>query len=109
MLLLKIDISLSDIIISVFSTTMIDALCFQKPVIKVKFGNEKNPLFDTNDVIVNSNLISLSKNINSIFSNSNEKIKNNLFEFIKDQYSLPENNPSNILQYILSKNMEQSN
>ena len=102
-------ISLSDIVLSVFSTTMIDALCFQKPVIKVKFGNEKNPLFDTNDVIVNSNLISLSKNINSIFSNSNEKIKNNLFEFIKDQYSLPENNPSNILQYILSKNMEQSN
>ena len=87
---------------------MIDALCFQKPVIRVKFSNEKNPLFDSNNVIVNSNLISLHENINSILLSNNEKIKNNVIEFIQDQYCIPENNPSNILECILSKNMEEN-
>ena len=101
-------ISLSDIVLSVFSTTMIDALCFQKPVIRVKFGVEKSPLFDSTNVIINSDLKSLSTNINSILLNSNQKIKNDIVEFIKNQYGIPENNPSKILDSILSKNISKN-
>ena len=97
-------ICLSNIVISVFSTTMLDALCFQKPVIRVKFGNEKHHIFDNTNAIITSKLDSLSKHIDIILNDKSkmETISNNIQEFIKEQYGIPENQPGLVLKEILN-------
>lgn len=97
-------ICLSDIVISVFSSTMIDSLCFRKPVIRVKFGDEKHQIFDNTNVIITSNLESLSTNITNLIKNQTNlnKLSNNISKFVKEHYGIPEDNPANILQKILT-------
>ena len=97
-------ICLSDVVLSVFSTTMLDALCFQKPVIRVKFGNEKHHIFDNTNAIITSTLDFLSKHIDMILNNKNkiETINNDIQEFIKEQYGIPENQPELVLKEILN-------
>lgn len=95
---------ISSIVVSVFSTTMIDALCFKKPVIEVKFRDQKHPIpFEEYGAVVTARLDSLSSNIISI-SNESKKIQElalNRDQFLKDQFGLPELNPKIILQQIL--------
>ena len=50
-------IYLSSLIVSVFSSTMLDALCFDKPVIRVKFENEFISTLDSSKVIFLSKFI----------------------------------------------------
>ena len=93
----------SSIVISVFSSTMIDSLFFDKPVIRVKFNKEIHPIFDKTDAIVTSSLQSLPQNIHKILDS--EKERNSLIQkgrvLLKDHYGIPEENPDLILKTLL--------
>lgn len=96
-------IYLSSLIVSVFSSTMLDALCFNKPVIRVKFGNEFISTIDSSKVIQSTELSTLSENILNVLSDDNirKEIDANRSFFIKDQYGIPENEPAKILSKLL--------
>ena len=99
-------ISISSVVVSIFSSTMIDALCFQKHVIQVVFDNVKWPVpVEESGVILLSELPQLSKNITKILEDENlrNSLLKNIVGFIKNHYSIPENNPSNIIQDVLSR------
>ena len=99
-------ISISSIIVSVFSTTMIDALCFNKNSIQVIFDNIKWPILkDKSDVISVSELYDLSKTIVDILEDKNLRnlLSKNRINFIKNHYNLPETDPLGVLSDIISK------
>lgn len=93
----------SSLVISVFSSTMIDSLFFDKPVIRVKFDREAHPIFDKTDAIITSNLHSLKDNVHKILDS--EKEHDILIQkgrvLLKDHYGIPEENPDLILKTIL--------
>ena len=98
---------LSSIVVSVYSTTMIDALCFKKPVIQVKFQTEIHPIpFEKYESVLTSTINSLYDNIVTILND--DKLRNKLSKnrdiFLKDQYGLPEKNPQLKLFKILNVN-----
>ena len=97
-------ISISSILVSVFSTTMLDALCFQKNSIQVIFDNVKWPILkDKSDVILISELHDLSKNIINVFEDKNLRnmLSKNRINFIKNHYNLPKNNPMTVITDII--------
>jgi len=98
-------IHISDIVISVYSNSMMDALCLKKPVIRVTFDNIQHIIpYDEYGVVVSCELNELSKEIENILSNKKlrEKLSNNRVKFIKDQYNIPESNPELLLDKILN-------
>ena len=99
-------IQTADIVISVFSSTMIDALCFDKPVIKIKFENEKNSIFDLTDVVIETKLEELSNVIYKILSDNDyhNSFSNSIKKFVKEQYGIPEQNISNSITDLIEKN-----
>lgn len=93
-------IFISSVIISTFSTTIIDALCFDKPVIQVKFNDVKFSMpYDNFNAVYYSELEKLDKTIFDIFSNQElvTNLKTNGKQFIKKYYNIPEDNPEKIL------------
>jgi len=96
----------SDIVLSVFSSTIIDSLCFRKPVIMVQFGDKTHPIFNSTNVIIKSNLENLSRNIGDILKNKNSKssFQMEILNFVKEHYGIPESNPEFILNQILNEN-----
>jgi len=96
-------IYMSSMIVSIFSSTMLDALCFKKPVIKVNFGNAYSTPLDGYGVVINSELDDLQKNIQMIVTDDKirNKLKKNCFQFIKDSYNIPEQKPESILKKVL--------
>jgi len=96
-------IYLSSITISIFSSTMLDSLCFDKPVIRVRFQDDFNPIFDDSGAITTIDLPNLSSTIKKIFLS--DEIMNSLLlhrkQFVKDQYGLPEENPQLLLKNII--------
>jgi len=100
-------ICLSDIVVSVFSSTMLDSLCFKKPVIRVRFGDEKHQIFDNTKALITSDLEDLSNHIISILNNNMilNNLKNQILEFVKDQYGIPEENPKEKLKDILQEDV----
>ena len=96
-------LSVSDLILSFFSNTLLDALCFEKPVIRVKFGSFQHPIFDNSDALLSTSLDNLIATINLIFTNS--KVRKNLIlnskRLIKEQLNIPISHPKKILDDIL--------
>ena len=84
---------------------MIDSLCFQKPVIRVKFDNDKHPIFDLCSAIISSDLPSLKNNILKIFESKDYKdsLSQNMAKFVNENYGIPENNPKVILSKLLGE------
>ena len=99
-------IYLSSVVVSTFSTTMIDALCFGKPVVQVRFDkiDYKMP-FDNLDVIMPKNLEDLSEGILEILNNEElrKKMVRNSGKFVKKYYNIPIDNPESILQNVLNE------
>jgi len=97
-------IYISSVVVSVFSTFMLDSLCFKKPVIRVKFSDEEPIIpYDKFSVIVTTELNKLSEKINNILQNP--EIKDNLFRnlesFLKSQYNIPNTQPGLIIQKLI--------
>ncbi|MFW9928577.1 MAG: hypothetical protein ACFFD1_04225, partial [Candidatus Thorarchaeota archaeon] len=98
-------IFISDLVLSFFSNSLLDALCFEKPVIRVKFGSFQHPIFDNSKAILSIPVENLASTIKEVLTNP--KIKENLINnariLIKDQLNIPISNPLLILQNILNK------
>lgn len=94
---------ISDLVLSFFSNALLDALCFEKPAIRVKFGSYQHPIFDNSEALLSTSLDDLPKTINQVFNNS--KIRENLIlnskSLIKEQLNIPIPNPRIILDDIL--------
>jgi len=95
---------ISDLVLSFFSNTLLDALCFEKPVIRVKFGSYQHPIFDNSEALLSSSLDNLISTINLVFTDS--KVRENLIlnskTLIKEQLNIPISNPRKILDAILT-------
>jgi hypothetical protein len=101
-------IHISSVVISVGSTTLIDSLCFDKPVIQVIFENKQFlPMLEENKVVIISNLHDLEKNIMQATSDKNleQLLTKNRTKFLKDQYNFPDGNFETIKEILqLEKN-----
>ena len=97
-------IQLSSVVVSTFSTTVIDSLCFEKPVIQVTFENTefKNP-FDDFRPIIYTDFKKLSITISDVLDGKiyNEDIIKRGKIFLKKYYNIPEENPDLILKNLL--------
>lgn len=97
-------IFLSSLVISIYSTTILDAICLLKPVIRVKFTETTPNLpYDEADVVYPTSLENLP---NSILKLKNDhEIMNKLImngkKFAKAQYNIPNNNSHVLLKEIL--------
>lgn len=96
---------ISNVVVSVYSTTMMDALCFKKPVIQVKFKDETHPIpFEKYGAILTTKVNNLSSAIISILENSSikEKLQSNREQLLREQYGLPKTNPEKLLKHLIS-------
>ena len=97
-------ISLSSVVISVFSTTMYDALCFEKPVIRVKFSENEQQMTDLSQIITTSTLEEISSKIVHLLENfDSQAFSKKSKDFIKEQFGLPEEEPEKILKSLIDK------
>ena len=97
-------IHISSVVIAVSSNVMTDALCLEKPVIRVKFNDVEHMVpYDKFGVVVSTNLDGMVYEINKIIDNENERknLKKNLPQFIKEQNNIPSQNTELILKKIL--------
>jgi len=95
-------ISLSSVLISVFSTTMYDALCFEKPVIRVNFSKSIPHQIDLSEVVIVSSLTNLNDTVIDLSKNlSSENFSIKSKDFIKEQFGLPEKNIKNEINNLL--------
>ena len=97
---------ISTVVVSIFSTAIIDSLCFKKPVIEVQFENIGSPIpFDKWGVVLSVKVSDISKKISEILNN--EEIKNNIIKnsqrFLKNLYNIPEDNPELEMEKILNE------
>lgn len=100
---LKELLSITTITISVFSSAMIDSLCFQKPVLRVKFDDEKHPIFDSCTSIISTHISLLQNNILKIFESKEFRntLSQDITKFVNNHYGIPENHPEKILEKLL--------
>ncbi len=82
----------SDIVISIFSTVLVDSIALRRPTIRVKFeGSSALIPYESYNVLIESTLDSLKNNILEIFTNDQlvENLTKNRIEFLKHQYNIP--------------------
>ena len=94
---------ISNVVLSMFSTTIIDSLCFKKPVIQIEFDDVESPIpFSQLGVTIPTNLDNLSEKIDHVLSHDYEKqhLLENSTKFIKDLYNIPEHQPDLTLKEI---------
>jgi len=94
---------ITTITISVFSSVMIDSLCFQKPVLRVKFDDDKHPIFDSCSSIISTDLLLLENNIMKILESKEfrNKLSKDIGKFVNEHYGIPEIHPEKILGKLL--------
>jgi len=96
-------IHISDVVISVYSNSMTDALCLKKPVIRVTFDNIAHIIpYDKFEVVVSCELQNLIKEIKNIITDKSlrDKLSKNRDDFVRELYNIPEHNPELILDEI---------
>ena len=97
-------IHISSLVLSVFSNIMTDALCFEKPVIRVTFDNIKHTVpYEESEVILSTNLEDMITNITTLLNNNQLQIdlKKNLPQFLKEQNNIPVQNPESIIENLI--------
>lgn len=95
---------LSNLVISVFSTSMMDAITFRKPVIRVVFDNFQHSIpYDQFGVVIPTNLDNLVDSVEKLLNDKKlqEELEKNRIKFIKEQYNIPENNPQKTIEQLL--------
>ena len=98
-------ILMSSIVISTYSTSILDAMALQKPVIQITFENENFPLpFDEFNCVLPANISNLWLKINQLLSDKeiHDSLIKNSTEFIKKYYNIPIENPQEKINLILN-------
>jgi len=95
-------IYISSIVVSVYSTTILDSLCLKKPVITVEFDEIKFPI-SLGNAIKTTKLDDLKKTILEIINDNDVKngLLRNSGDFIKKIYNIPEQNPRTIIDKLI--------
>jgi len=95
----------SNVVVSTFSTSIIDAMCMNKPVIQVKFEEIEMKLpYDDYETVLESKLNNLEENIQKIINDKDlcQKLLEQEQKFVKKYYNIGGENPRNIINKILS-------
>jgi len=98
-------ILLSDVVISTYSTTILDAMALQKPVIQIKSDNENFVMpFDNYNCVLSSNLSEMTLKIDKLLTDKKlrETILQNGNQFIKKYYNIPLDNLQEKINSILN-------
>jgi len=98
-------ILLSDVVISTYSTTILDAMALQKPIIQIKLENENFPMpFDNYNCVLTSNLSDIRLKIDKLITDKKlgEIILQNGNQFIKKYYNFPLDNLPEKINSILN-------
>ena len=98
-------ISISDIVVTMFSSIILDALCFNKSVIEINYPKINSPIeFDKMGNITQSNIGEIAQNIKNIINNpeTQKLVNQNSPNTVKEIYGIPENDSLKILNEILS-------
>ena len=95
-------IYISSIVVSIYSTTILDSLCLKKPVITVEFDEIKFPI-SLGNAIKTTKLDDLKKTILEIINDNDVKngLLRNSGDFIKKIYNIPEQNPRTIIDKLI--------
>lgn len=97
-------IYISSVVISMFSSVLIDSMCLKKPVIEVNFDNTKSPIqLSEFGAVKSTNLINLPKTIIELLVDEDLKytLIRNGQKIIKEIYNIPEENPELLLKNLL--------
>jgi len=98
-------IFISSIIVGTNSSAIIDSLCFDKPVVQVRFESiDYHMPFDKYNVVYPTSLDKMSEDLIKIMKNEQEqkKLKQNSSVFIKKYFNIPESDPEKLLQEYLN-------
>ncbi len=98
---------ISNIVISIFSTVLLDSIVLSRPTIRVNFPGNSVPIpYENYDVLVSCELKTLISRIHEILhdDNSIEKLIKNRISFLKFMYNLPNENKINQMKHILDVN-----
>ena len=93
-------ISISDIVITMFSSIIVDALSLDKYVLEINYPNVIDPIeFNKMGKIMQSNIENITSNVKQIFDDSKNtnSILQDSQKIIKEIYGIPEQNPLKIL------------
>ncbi len=92
----------SDVVISTYSSTIIDALCLKKPIIQVEFDNIKYPL-NLGNAVKTIKLNDLKNTLEKVANDPTiiNELQSNGIQFIKDFYNIPEQNPRTIIDKLI--------
>jgi len=94
----------SNVVVSTISTSIIDAMCLNKPVIQVKFEQVEMKLpYDDYETVLVSKLNNLEENIQKIINDKDlcQKLLEQEQKFVKKYYNIGGENPRNIIRGIL--------
>ena len=94
-------ISVSDLVVTMFSSIIVDALCLKKIVLEINYPNIVSPIqFDKMGATIQSNLEDITINVDKIFDNP--QIQKSLIEnsekIVKEIYNIPETESLRILK-----------
>lgn len=95
---------LADVVICYFSTVLIDSVTLSKKTIQVVLGESDFGIpFKEYGVIIISDLDSLNTNISKLLSDSNfqQSLMNKREDFVKDQFNIPNEDPSKQIESLL--------
>lgn len=96
---------ISDVVISIFSTVLMDSISLGKMTIRVKFSGSSVPIpYDDYEVLFSSDLPSLPNSIKRILSDETlqKKLNENRKSFLKYIYGIPNHNVEEQLDSILN-------
>jgi CDP-glycerol glycerophosphotransferase (TagB/SpsB family) len=97
-------IIISSLMLSTFSTTIIDAMCLNKPVIQVKSQNmDIRAPYDGIEAVYLTSLEELPTSIQKLLNNKEitNRLLTNASKFIKDYYNIPISDPKANLEKII--------
>ena len=81
---------------------MYDALCFEKPVIRIKFSENNQQVIDLSKVIITTTLEEMPNEIiNLLRSFDHKTFSKKSKALMKEQFGLPEENPETILKSLI--------
>lgn len=98
-------LQISNLLISIESTTLLDSILMGKPTFAITFdGKSSSDYYEKNNVLILSDLKSLPEKINESLNNRKyqEELIKNQKDFIKENYDYPNYNYKKILSDILN-------
>ena len=98
-------LSISEILVSTFSTTMIDAMCLDVPVVQVLMPDVHYARpYDGFDAVLSTRLEDLSTSVGNLLYNKEmqEELCRHGQRFVKQYYNLPIKDPKSVLEKVLS-------